>query len=54
MRSTFYQLVFDKKHTEETTKQCILPQCLVQPHDIIHPPFWRLAGITGANGSSWN
>ncbi len=25
---------------------------LSRPHDIIHPPFWRLAGITGANGSS--
>ncbi len=27
---------------------------LDRPHDTIHPPFWGLAGITGANGSSWN
>ncbi len=26
----------------------------LRPHDTIHPPFWVLAGITGANGSSWN
>ncbi len=25
-----------------------------RPHYTIHPPFWGLAGITGANGSSWN
>ncbi len=25
-----------------------------RPHDTIHHPFWGLAGITGANGSSWN
>ncbi len=24
------------------------------PHDTILPPFWRLAGITGANEISWN
>ncbi len=29
---------------------CVLPR----PHDTIHPPFWGLAGITEANGSSWN
>ncbi len=26
---------------------------LERPHDTIHPPFWGLAGLTGANGSSW-
>ncbi len=29
--------------------------CLLsRPHDTIHTQFWGLAGITGANGSSWN
>ncbi len=26
----------------------------IRPHDTIHPPFWRLAGTTEANRSSWN
>ncbi len=36
---------------------CIMyVEYIMRPHDIIHPPpsFWGLAGITGANGSSWN
>ncbi len=27
---------------------------LERPHDTIYSSFWRLAGITGASGSSWN
>ncbi len=27
---------------------------ILRLHDTIHPPFWGLAGITGANGGSWN
>ncbi len=36
---------------------CTVLICSYRPHGAIPPPpppFWGLAGITGANGSSWN